>query len=211
MAITAIEVREFRPDDEERVAEVFAGAFPEKMMHLASVPEEEWVDLLLDSGALRLRPFPGLLVAEVDRTIQGSMALDWRGQRIERGPRRPRRGRSGLRDRLRIRFGQWVITQRARANECYVMWVCVAPEAQGNGVGAALMDRAEAIAGERGLPWLSLYVAATNEGAKRFYQRRGMSHEGDIRSRTTAWLFGIREWHRMVLNDTGGPWGSEWS
>lgn len=45
---------------------------------------------------------------------------------------------------------------------------------------------------------LALYVAATNEGAKRFYLRRGMSREGTISSRTTAWLFGVREWHRMV-------------
>lgn len=205
MAHTAIEVREFRLDDEERVAEVFSGAFPEKMMHLVSVPAEEWVDLLLDSGALRLRPFPGLLVAEEDGTIQGSMALDWNGQKIERGPRRPRRGRSRLWDRLKVRLGQWVITRRARTGECYVMWVCVAPEAQGKGVGAALMDRAEAIARERGLGLLTLYVAATNDGAKRFYQRLGMSHEGDIRSRTTAWLFGIREWHRMVKAISGEP------
>ncbi len=203
MAITTIEVREFRPDDEERVAEVFAGAFPEKMMHLVSVPAEEWVDLLLDSGALRLRPFPGLLVAEVDGAILGSMALDWKGQRIERGSRGPRRGRSGLGDRLRVRFGQWVITQRARGFECYVMWICVAPEAQGKGVGAALMDRAETIARERGLGLLTLYVAATNAGAKRLYQRLGMTHEGNIRSRTTAWLFGIREWHRMVKAISG--------
>jgi GNAT superfamily N-acetyltransferase len=198
VATTAIEVREFRSGDEERVAEVFSGAFPEKMMHLVSVPEEEWVDLLLDSGALRLRPFPGLLVAEEDGTILGSMALDWKGQRIERGPRRPGRGRSRLWDRMKVRLGQWIITRRARGNECYVMWICVAPEAQGKGVGAALMDRAEAIARKRGLGLLTLYVAATNKGAKRFYQRRGMSHEGSIRSRTTAWLFGIREWHRMV-------------
>ena len=99
---------------------------------------------------------------------------------------------------MKVRFGQWVITERARPKECYVMWICVSPEAQGKGVGAALMDRAEAIAHERGLPRIALYVAANNEGAKRFYQRQGMSHEGGIRSRTTSWLFGIREWHRMV-------------
>ena len=64
MRPTTIQVREFRPEDEERVTEVFCGAFPEKMMHLTRVPEEEWVDLLMDSGALRLRPFPGHLVAE---------------------------------------------------------------------------------------------------------------------------------------------------
>ncbi len=108
-----------------------------------------------------------------------------------------------MRDRLKVRLGQWVITRRARTGECYVMWICVAPEAQGKGVGAALMDRAEAITGERGLPVITLYVAATNERAKRFYQRRGMSHERTLRSWTTAWLFGIREWHRMVQAISG--------
>jgi ribosomal protein S18 acetylase RimI-like enzyme len=211
VAITEIVVREFRPEDEERVVEVFSGAFPEKMMHLVSVPEEKWVDLLLDSGALRLRPFPGLLVAEVDGIVQGSMALDWRGQKIERGPRRSRRGRSRMLDRMKVRLGQWIITRRAKTGEGYVMWICVAPEAQGKGVGTALMDRVEAIAKDRGLHWISLYVAATNEGAKRFYQRRGMFQIGTIRSWTTAWLFGIREWHRMALGNTGGPWDTEWS
>ncbi len=198
MTNTAIEVRGFRSEDEEWVTEVFCRAFPEKMMHLVSVPEEEWVDLLMDSGALHLHPFPGHLVAEEDGTILGTIALDWKGQRISKGPKQPKRGRSRWRDRQKVRFGQWVITERARGNECYVMWICVAPEAQGKGVGAALMGRAEAIGNERGLPRLALYVAASNQGAKRFYERQGMSHEGGLRSRTTAWLFGIREWHRMV-------------
>ena len=42
-------------------------------------------------------------------------------------------------------------------------------------------------------------------GAKRFYQRRGISRKGTIRSRTTAWLFGVREWHRMVKAISGEP------
>jgi GNAT superfamily N-acetyltransferase len=49
----------------------------------------------------------------------------------------------------------------------------VVEEARGRGVGAALVARAEAEAAAAGVEVLRLEVMAGNEGARRFYQRRG--------------------------------------
>lgn len=57
---------------------------------------------------------------------------------------------------------------------------------------------ASAIAMGRGLSRLTLYVAASNDGARRLYDRLGFDRQGSIRSRTTRWLFGVEEWLFMV-------------
>ena len=56
----------------------------------------------------------------------------------------------------------------------------VAPESQGGGIGARLMDEMEKIAGGLGLRSVVLQVAASNERAIRFYERRGYRKTRDL-------------------------------
>ncbi len=51
----------------------------------------------------------------------------------------------------------------------------VLPEARGRGVGKALMDAVERELAHRGVDRLTLAVVYGNEGALRFYARRGLS------------------------------------
>jgi GNAT superfamily N-acetyltransferase len=55
----------------------------------------------------------------------------------------------------------------------YVETLVVAPEAEGRGVGRALMEHAERWARERGMAEVSLDVFAGNAGARAFYERIG--------------------------------------
>jgi ribosomal protein S18 acetylase RimI-like enzyme len=64
--------------------------------------------------------------------------------------------------------------------EAYVGELAVTEEAEGRGVGRALMDGAEAWARERGLERISLDTGAANDGARGFYARLGYT-ETDIR------------------------------
>ena len=59
----------------------------------------------------------------------------------------------------------------------YVQSIAVDKELRGDGVGSILMDSAEERARASGSTRLSLDVAAKNEGARRFYERRGMTVE----------------------------------
>lgn len=61
----------------------------------------------------------------------------------------------------------------------YVWAIGVAPDAQGRGVGGRLMDAAEAAIFEAG-PNVFLLVTAGNEGAQRFYERRGYRRIGEL-------------------------------
>ena len=56
--------------------------------------------------------------------------------------------------------------------------IAVLPEARGARLGAALMAEAEAQARKAGAPGVALIVAASNEGAVRFYQREGFGESG---------------------------------
>lgn len=51
--------------------------------------------------------------------------------------------------------------------------VFVVPEKRGEGIGAALMERAEAALAEQGAAVIGLEVLADNENARRFYDERG--------------------------------------
>lgn len=57
----------------------------------------------------------------------------------------------------------------------YLLAVAVGDQMRGRGVGSSLMDHAEERARRSGSSRLCLDVAAKNEGARRLYERRGMS------------------------------------
>ncbi len=55
--------------------------------------------------------------------------------------------------------------------------LAVAKEAEGKGVGKALMGSAEAWSKERGYRYLSLYVFGTNRHARAFYEKLGYGED----------------------------------
>ena len=59
----------------------------------------------------------------------------------------------------------------------YLLAIAIDKELRGEGVGSALMDSIEERARASGSTRVSLDVAAKNEGARRLYERRGMTVE----------------------------------
>jgi ribosomal protein S18 acetylase RimI-like enzyme len=59
----------------------------------------------------------------------------------------------------------------------YIANLAIAKEAEGKGVGKALMQVAEAWSKERGYRYLSLYVFGTNHHARRFYETLGYDED----------------------------------
>jgi GNAT superfamily N-acetyltransferase len=59
----------------------------------------------------------------------------------------------------------------------HISVIAVTPEAEGRGVGRALMEHAEAWTKRRGHSLLTLNVFAANERARRFYERAGYAPE----------------------------------
>ena len=53
----------------------------------------------------------------------------------------------------------------------------VAAEAEGRGVGSALMDASDALARNEGAKTITLHVFETNERARKLYERKGYSTE----------------------------------
>ena len=80
----------------------------------------------------------------------------------------------------------------------YVRSVAVAPDAQHRGVGAGLMDAAEAAIFTQG-PNVFLLVSTWNAGAQRFYEPRGYHRIGEL---TDYLRRGITE---VVYRKTLGP------
>ena len=69
------------------------------------------------------------------------------------------------------------ITDSIADGAFYVLFIAVDKELRGDGVGSILMDFSEERARASGSTQLSLDVSATNEGARGFYEHRGMTVE----------------------------------
>ena len=79
-----------------------------------------------------------------------------------------------------------------RAAELYVASLAVAPEAQGRGLGTAVMRDLLARAGVRRVP-VALQVLKTNPGARRLYERLGFRAAGETAT------------HVRLRHDAGAP------
>jgi len=194
----SVVIRPYEEDDMEMAARIFTGAFGDKMRTLTGLPEGDWADLLVESRALPLSAFEGHIVAEVDGEVVGMMALDWKGKGTPPKARSRKERRFSWRQRWRMRAAQWVVTVRVKPGDLYVQYIGVAPEAQGMGVGTALLEEGEALARKMGSERYTLYVAVDNEGGQRLYRRLGFEERDQLRSRVTRRLFGVDEWIYMV-------------
>ncbi len=74
----------------------------------------------------------------------------------------------------------WVIPTRAFDRTAYLRLLLVGGPAQSRGIGTALLAAAERRASRGGARHLALLVTRTNDGARRFYERNGYRHVGDL-------------------------------
>lgn len=74
----------------------------------------------------------------------------------------------------------WVIPTRAFDRTAYLRLLLVGGSTQSRGIGAALLAAAERRARRGGARHLALLVTRTNGGARRFYERNGYRHVGDL-------------------------------
>lgn len=63
-------------------------------------------------------------------------------------------------------------------DEVHLLNITVAPDCQGQGLGACLLESLAAWSLAQGAQWLWLEVRASNEGAQRLYQRQGFRRVG---------------------------------
>ena len=63
-------------------------------------------------------------------------------------------------------------------DEVHLLNITVAPDCQGQGLGACLLESLAAWSLGQGAQWLWLEVRASNDGAQRLYQRRGFRRVG---------------------------------
>jgi GNAT superfamily N-acetyltransferase len=70
------------------------------------------------------------------------------------------------------------VNAHAREDRWHLSYLFVDPEHQGRGVGARLLEHAQAEAARRGYSRMSLHTPRLNARARRFYERAGWSATG---------------------------------
>ena len=126
--------------------------------------------------------YQNVTFAERDNVIVG-MVSGFTAERHRRSSRfkpvKRAAGRRNLRMRIvLILFAPLMrIIESTADGDFYIQAIAVDKELRGDGVGSVLMDSFEERARASGSTRLSLDVSAKNEGARRFYERRGMNVE----------------------------------
>ncbi len=87
-----------------------------------------------------------------------------------------------------------VLETKVAEDHLWVENLCVAPDCQRRGLGGQLLDRAEALAREAGLPRLRLLTNPAFTGNVAFYRRHGFAIE-----REEPFLGGMTTWLCKVL------------
>ena len=125
--------------------------------------------------------FQHVVFAEVEGSIVG-MACGFTAAEQARFSDRPLKRAAGF-PALRLRAMRILLAPMLRAlthipaGGFCLLAVAVDPEMRGRGVGSSLMDFVEERARRSGSSRICLDVAVKNEGARRLYERRGMSAE----------------------------------
>jgi ribosomal protein S18 acetylase RimI-like enzyme len=205
-----IRMRPARVVDLPGVAAVLQDAFSDKM-RLVFSHQPAKVRMLLEAiytGPVQ-RGYDGVLVAERDGRIVGTLTIEpmyytpQERQAFENLALRE----LGLLRMLRASFLLWLMRHEPEPGEAYVGDVGVAPDCQGQGIGHRLLDYAEEWALDHDRDRLTLWVAASNERARRLYEHCGFA----ITRTEGGWLMrlalGEREWHFMekpLLEPTPG-------
>ena len=123
--------------------------------------------------------YQNVTFAERDEAIVG-MVSGYTAEQHRRSSRRPLKQAAG-RWNLRMRIVLIVFAPLMRIidsiadGDFYLQAIAVDKELRGGGLGSALMDFLEERARASGSTRLALDVSAGNEGARRFYERRGMA------------------------------------
>jgi len=118
--------------------------------------------------------------AEREDVIVG-MTLAYTAEQHRRSSREPLKQAAGTLVRLRMMIVELLFAPIMRIldsiadGDFYLQTIAVEKELRGVGVGAVLMDAYEDRARANGSTRLSLDVSAKNDGARRFYERRGWS------------------------------------
>ncbi len=125
--------------------------------------------------------YQNVTFAERDNVIVGMYAAYTAEQhrRSSRQPLKQAAGRRNIRMRIVMKLFAPVmrITDSIPDGDFYLQFIGVDKVLRGEGVGSILMDTFEDRARASGSTRLSLDVSAKNEGARRFYERRGMTVE----------------------------------
>ncbi len=125
--------------------------------------------------------YQNVTFAERGNAIVG-MVAGYTAEQHRRSSHQPLKRAAGRRN-LRMRIVQILFAPMMRITDSivdgdfYVQFIAVDKELRGAGVGAVLMDSSEERARASGSTRLSLDVSGKNEGARGFYERRGMTVE----------------------------------
>ena len=125
--------------------------------------------------------YQNVTFAERDNIVMGMVSgyTAEQHRRSSLGPLKEAAGKRNLRMRIvLILFAPLMrIIDSIADGDFYLQAIAVDKQLRGDGLGALLMDSIEQRARENGATRLSLDVSAGNQGAIRFYERRGMTIE----------------------------------
>lgn len=197
----AIRVRPACPDDLPDFTRIVAEAFSTKMVVLfgRNPARIQKIQSAMYRGPLE-HGYDGLLVAEIERQIVGTVAIEpmpWFAEDAHFVQYLTKTELSLWRQWWN-RTGFAVFAHGPGFGDAYLTDIAVLKTARGKGVGTALFQAAEQWAVVHRRQALTLWVAANNHVARRLYTTAGLTVTRSEFSAPSGILFGVWRWLHMM-------------
>ena len=193
-------IRLFYESDLETCKSIIISAYKSKYRRLLSLEESKLLEIMHLVSVIKIIPFKGYYVAELDGKIAGLLILRWKNQKTRKTNffYYFKALKIGLWKSIRIWIGLNILHNKPAHNECYIELVAVHSDFRNRGIGTALLKYAKNIARVRGLRLLTINVASSNP-AIHLYKRVGFFIAGKSTSIILKKVFSISCWLKMRM------------
>lgn len=203
--INHTDVRPYLKEDYESVIEILLHSFGSKFNNLTRLNKEELKNYATEAAFFDRFPTHGYFVATLNNKVVGVVKCGYTNQKklkdLEKKSFFYLVKKYGLLNVLKLSFASILLSSNAVPGEYYIEHIAVSESARGHGLGTLLINRVFEEANQLNeIHKVTLYVADSNPGAKKLYEKLGFRTIKKRRSLLMHLFFKNRTWYYMTKN-----------
>ncbi|BCR36510.1 GNAT family N-acetyltransferase [Mariniplasma anaerobium] len=207
-----IEIRPYKIADYSQVVDILILSFESKFKKLTNLETNNLKSYMMDALLFDNQPQDGYFVATIKNEVVGVVKATYSNKAKVNNTNKTSffylEKKYGLRNVIKLRFAMILLSDSTNKGEYYIEHIAVSERARGHGIGTKLLEKVFDEANRLDeIDKVTLYVAGTNQGAVKLYERIGFKTIKKRKSFLMQLVFKKRTWFFMskYLNGESRP------
>lgn len=207
-----IEIRPFKMTDHSQVVDILILSFDSKFKKLTNLEIDDLKSYMMDALLFDNQPQDGYFVATIKNEVVGVVKTTYSNKTKFKNRNKTSFfylvKKYGLGNVIKLRFAMILLSDATNKGEYYIEHIAVSERARGHGIGTKLLEKVFDEANRLDeINKVTLYVAGTNQGAVKLYERIGFKTIKKRNSFLMHLFFNQRTWYFMskYLNGESKP------